>query len=821
MTIMLNRLLDQKNPKNKFIVETLLPYLVNHIEESDFKSETANHVSSMYVFPYRTSEGTKLGSLKEPGISWYFDKNKGKKTVSSGGYRIIDDSVLSEKNAANFRKTFKEYCGISEFSDQAVIKDLLEKMSMETDYTSQWWTYAYDVFALWRKEDFNSSLKKATESMLNDRFLFLEDKYSDSLKQRLLKNDVFSDIKETSFKTCFWNLMKSRSDEQKAIELLKRMGVPYTFVDDGMVNEQLLMFFERISENAEYPVEFGKKEFDQCELSHDIMLQIYREDEETFFEIATDSDINGGMVVKNILGAYVPLSWDLFYSLKDELAEEDDDTEGSNDNGVKHTDSDLESLHINEEEYAESLLDNLEQCHEFSEVCEAADEYKLGVACETVDFYKWIWMYSQHEELVENILYFYTDDDGEREIVPESDVEFVLSVLACENVTDEGYLFDIDLDAEGCFENADTFNKISNQFPGIYCSVVSDLERFDASNYLQQIIAAVKSVSDIQRIAADPIWDHVYLVEEGSDYYDDVYVRCKAGDEYEDILLLWKSSDDDSYIRALAKYVSEQYHTEVSVACAEFFDWKAEYMKLAKEICEFITKTSPIVKESEVYGYIADMADVPTFYDERKLWQRLHEQREKIVCQKVGKSPINLEYWREFLANKYKGICQVCGNRTATGAKNAHFFTFRIIKESKNQLANLNSNMFCLCPSCHGEMQYGSYMGKDMSEVLEKAKRYWEYYDSKCEGKEMEDNYDSLVAEFADDSGELDKPITESEKSATKDSGKLVRFDKPIICNVIVNGKSRKMAFSWEHFVMLAFVLKDSLQLKCENKETY
>jgi len=152
---MMNRLMDSKNPKDKFIIDTLLPYLVEHIEKS--KRETVDQISSMYVFPYRTSEGTKLGSLKEPGISWYFDKNKEKKTFSSGGYRIIDDSVMSAKNAADFRKTFHEYCEISEFSDYAVIKDLLERMSEEIDYTSQWCTYAYDVFTLWHKEDFKRS----------------------------------------------------------------------------------------------------------------------------------------------------------------------------------------------------------------------------------------------------------------------------------------------------------------------------------------------------------------------------------------------------------------------------------------------------------------------------------------------------------------------------------------------------------------------------------------------------------------------------------------------------------------------------------------
>ncbi len=797
---MMNRILDRSNPKDKFIIETLLPYLVEHIEESNSKGTTISQISSMYVFPYRTNEGIKIGSLREPGISWYFDKNNQKQVVSSGGYRILEDSVLPEKQAANFRKTFSEYCGITEFSDHAVIKDLLEKMSMETDYTSRWWTYAYDVFKLWRKEDFNSSLEKATEGMDNNKFLFLTDVYPENLKQRLLENDVFSDIKETSFKTCFWNLMKSRSDEKKAIDVLIRMGVPHTFVVNGEVNAHLLKYFAKVSENSDYPVESWEKAFAECELSHDIMLQIYREDEDALFEIATDGDINAGIVVKNIMGAYVPLSWDLFFA-SDELEinnSEEDDLEEDKELGI---DSDLESLHINGKEYSLDLLSRLENVHEYSEVCEAADYYNLGVDCEIVEFYKWIWLYSHHDELVENILYFFTDDEGERVTVPEADKKFVLSVLECGDISDAGYLFDINLDAESCFSNADVINKISRQFSDIYCNISADLKWFDVSDYLPQIIAAVNSVSNIQIIAADLIWDYVYLVDGEPDHYDDIYVRCKLFDDgYKDVLLIWNSSDEDSYIRALAKYVSEQYNTEVVVACAEAFDWKAEYLQLAKKIREFISEAEPIKKENEVYGYIADMADVLTFGEEKQIWMNLVEQREKIVQQQVGKMPINLENWRTFLAAKYNGRCQVCGNKTATGAQNAHFFTYRISKESQSKLANMSSNMFCLCPSCHGEMQYGSYMGKNMSEILEKAKLYFEYYTSKFDSGEMEENYESLVAELSDDSGELKG------------------FSKPIICDVIVNGKERKMAFSWEHFIRLAFILADIVDLDNEVK---
>lgn len=789
---MRNRTLVKNDPKDKFIIETLLPYLVEHIEESESKETVVSQISSMYIFPYRTNEGTKIGSLKEPGISWYFDKNNEKKVVSSGGYRILDDSVLPEKQAENFRKVFKEYCGITEFSDHAVIKDLLEKMSLETDYTSQWWTYAYDIFKLWRQEDFNSSLEKATEGMDNNKFLFLTDVYSEDFKQKLLENDIFMDIKETSFRTCFWNLMKSNSDEKKAIEVLKRMGVPHTLVVNGEVNNHLIEYFERVSESVEYPVESWEKTYSLCELSHDILLQIFQEDKDVIFEMGADEDVNSGIVVKNVMGAYVPLSWDLFFSADEQENSNEDDDLTEEINSV-YTDSDLESLHVDGKEYKADFMSGMENIHEYSEVFEAADYYNLGIDCEIIDFYKWIWAYSHHDELIENILYFFTDDGGKREKVPESDVEFVLSVLNCEGTSDEGYLFDIDLDAEECFLNADVINKVNNRFSDIYCNVSADLESFDISNYLPQIIAAVNSVSNIQIIAADPIWDHVYLVDEEPDCYDDTYVRCKVHDNgYEDILLMWKSSDEDSYIRALAKYVSEQYNTEVAVACAEAFDWKAEYIRLAKNIRGFISETKPIIKETEVYGYIADMADVLTFGEEKQIWKNLHVQREKIVQQQVGKMPINLENWRTFLAAKYNGRCQVCGNKTATGAQNAHFFTYRISKESQSKLANMSSNMFCLCPSCHGEMQYGSYMGKNMSEVQEKANRYYEYYVGKCDGDEMEEDYESLVSELADDSGDLDG------------------FSKPIICDVVVNGKERKMAFSWEHFIRLAFILADA-----------
>ena len=107
----MNRLLDKSNKKDKFIIDTLLPYLVKHMEESEY-DDAVEQIVSMYVFPYKTEQGTRVGSLREPGISWYFSKDDKSDIKSSGSYRVFDLSVLSDNQATEFRKLFREYCDI-------------------------------------------------------------------------------------------------------------------------------------------------------------------------------------------------------------------------------------------------------------------------------------------------------------------------------------------------------------------------------------------------------------------------------------------------------------------------------------------------------------------------------------------------------------------------------------------------------------------------------------------------------------------------------------------------------------------------------------
>ena len=126
------------------------------------------------------------------------------------------------------------------------------------------------------------------------------------------------------------------------------------------------------------------------------------------------------------------------------------------------------------------------------------------------------------------------------------------------------------------------------------------------------------------------------------------------------------------------------------------------------------------------------------------------------------------------------------------GVQRSYYWTFRIVKESENALANLPSNIFCLCPACHGELQYGSFMGKDMSSLVKLAKEYSSHIQRIIDSNEFDDGFPSAVEELANDEIEIEG------------------FHRPIVCKVVVNGTPRDMAFSWEHFMRLAFMFSNA-----------
>lgn len=808
--IQMNRQFDLTDKKDKFIKDHLLTYMMKRIDECKNSDYTAEKVASMYIFPYKTEIGVKVGSLKEPGVSWYYTKEEDENIVSSDSYRILADNVLTKEQAKLFRQTFSETGYISEFSDVAVIKDIIQKMSREQDYTALWWNYAYDVVKLWNPEEFNDNLSDATSSIDNNYFLFLDHYCSPELKEQLLSQGIFKDVITSTAQKAFWDKLQM-GERKKALTVLQNMGVPHTFVYKGgikkgmgyeyseIINSYILGFIEEISRSVVFPIGDEKKEYEMCKLAHEIInKKIFNESRQAFSNVISDenNDYKEGIVVKNVEGKFVPISWDLFYddaefgdnlSLTTSYLESEYDEKDEN---IEY-EGDFESLHIDVKLYGREFIGKLCNIHKFAEVDETIDNYNFNVEGTEVDFYKWVWNYSQHEELVENILYFFSGDDSYRETVSESDKGFVLSILKRQNVDDRGYCFDIDCQIEEAFCVAETINRISRNFEAVYGVIYGETEEFNVQRFVPQILAATKS-DFVQKgkIITDAIWNHVYLIPGENGRFDGTYVNGKKYDKdnYEDALFLWKSEDENSYIRALARYVQEKYNTIVSIPEAEVFDWKNEYFRLIRDVRAFISEKHDVRELKDVYGNVANMDDVCNFGEEKKIWSNLKKYREKIVSHEAGSMPVNVEGWRDFLSAKYKGRCQLCDGKIAMSEQKSYFWTFRMVKESDNRLANLKSNLFCLCPACHGKMRYGNYMGKDMSKIVKEAKLYAKYIEDALAQNEFEDDFPCLIQEWADDEIAVEG------------------FHKPIVFDVTINGEETQMVFSWEHFMRIAFI---------------
>ena len=778
---LMNRLLNKANKKDKYIIDTLLPYLVKYIEKSGYDENKIKQIKSMCVFPYKEVDGTRLGSLNEPGITWFFNRDDKNNIVSSGSYRIIDLSMLTENDAKEFRKTFQESCKIKEFSDEAIINDLLNKMSEETEYSKQWWEWAYDIFKL-LKEDLYYPLKKATAKKKNKSFLFLKDNCSGNLKNKMLKYNLFEDILNSKDSSDFWDKLKTQSEKNKATEMLKGMGIPYEFISNNGINSSIIDFFEEIAEEVEFPVNRSSKDYEKCELCHDILFELYKNNFDILQKVLCNTDLKDLFVVKNIYNDFVPLSWDMFYSIGELINLQKVNVCEGVDYPIKKTDSKLEIHHIDVTLYDIAYLDLFDNIYAFSDVNEIMEEYSLGNDVKELDFYKWIWNYSRHNELIKNILFYYSNKE---DLFSKEDNKFLLEALARENIEDKGYCFYFEVDVETAFEYSNVINKINMEFKDIKCGVHAKGEILDKNIILQKLHQAINNVSEYQKIETDVIWDRVYIVGSDNRIFYGKYVYSKDKDGKTKILL-WKSQYEESYIEGLSRFISEFFGVEISKV-----DWKNEYINLIKGIREEINTHYDIISDDEVYEFNKDLNDIETFGEEKNLWLRLKEQRKKFIKYNGEDSISKIVDSRDFLKAKYNGRCQLCHSFAPKNLQDSYFFTYRIIKKSENQLSDMDNNLFCLCPTCHGKLRYGGLMGQDLSDIAKKATKYVNYLEDKLNSNEMEDHFPCLVQEFVDDKENIKG------------------FHNPIICNVIVNGKEEKMVFSWEHFIKIAFIFSD------------
>ena len=820
--IRINRIYNKENKKDKFIMDHLLPFLIRHIEEKAYAEDTVDDVAAMYIFPYKAGHGeVRLGSLKEPEVSWYFAPQGDKKCVSTGNYRILADYLIKPDHLKKLRQIFLEKKLIDDFSDDAVIKDLIGRMSRETEYTELWWTCAYDIYELWNPETVIENMADATKTMNNNSFLFIPNYSGYKFKDDLIRYNVFKDIMTSISRSAFWDKIPE-TEIEKARMFLKKLGVPSSFVYDRpnlirpwmgykqYVNPYILKFASTIGDSTAFPVDETDEAFKRCMLNHSIFMDvIYKESRQAFDEAITTEDentYNSGIPVMNTEGEFIPLSWHLFYSNKEIEDTEDVDTsdDEEEEKTIDYHEKNLafEYLHVDATLYDPDFIRNYENIHEFSEIYETADEYCIDED-RAVDFYKWVWGYSQHDELIGNILFHYSGYDNRRVTIDRKDNSFVMYVISSFKGEEEGYCFDINMTATEAFSFSDTVNKIDSALKGIYVVVSGNYSHIDIRDYLNLVLdAADTDFSQKGVIESDEIWNHVYLINGETGLFDDTYVKCKLcqndhSKHYEDAIILWRSEDENSYVRALADYVHTYYGIEVQIA--DSFDWGKEYLDLANGIRDFISERTERKSVEDLESFVAKMDDVETFGREKRIWDFLKNQKERIMQHKKVSDPINLKHWRQFLASTYKGRCQLCGGQTITGEQNAHFYTYRLVKESQNSLANMYSNMFCLCPSCWGQMGKGDFMGKDMSELLIKTRDYVKYLENNLQTGEMEEHFPSLV-----------KEVWEEQEFSEEEEKKLEGFHNPIVCKVMVNGKDCLMAFSWEHFMRIAFILSDA-----------
>ena len=219
------------------------------------------------------------------------------------------------------------------------------------------------------------------------------------------------------------------------------------------------------------------------------------------------------------------------------------------------------------------------------------------------------------------------------------------------------------------------------------------------------------------------------------------------------------------------------------------FSWKNEYFRLIRDIRSFMKETRTIISNDDLYGNKSNLADISNFGQEKSIWKHLQDQQELIIGSNSYEFPINTDGWKDFLSSAYKGRCQLCGERTAINVQDAYSWTFRIVKESDNRLANIKSNLFCLCPTCHGKMGYGKTLGKDLSKVVEAAEIYSNFIDEQISNPDNSDEMPPLIKEMVNE--DID----------------IKGFINPIVFDVTINGSSdNKLVFSWEHFLRLAFI---------------
>ena len=795
--------------KYLFSTRNLIPFfikkydLVTASKESGIDGNAISEkIAEMAMFPYITENGIRHGKLKESGINWYYcDDASGNNLNSTDSYRILKTSEFEDGTVVKLKQIFgsdgKGY--LKKFSSSVVINDLVANMEKEKSYSAKWWEYATDAFAKWDpKDDPGSNFETATKGIQDSYFLFDDQYCLPEFQQLFDRFQICKDIRDTNgYKEYIQkNPEKKTKDKNRFLQYL---GIPSSFIvakkyEKGQLSPIIHVLLQKIKFLG-FPVRQDReRDYNLCRLAEYVFFHvIFKEDKNFLLDLWKDKDTVRSIPILSSKGFYLRASHSMFY-LKNSVQ-------------IEIPGNQLNYLFISKN-YSQDQKELI--AYDIAEV-EKYSKYSFMNVSEYL-FYKWVWQFTRNEHLVDNLLTLFTKQSR----IGIKDSEFPLDVLraACHEKngdygenrliatsrkdTVSNIRFTLDVTIESLINYRNVLNAVydaSDYNISIHMPGSDPVKEPWIANVKKQILDAAYRTdpSCYSMIDNNALWKHVYIIDSKNSTVDSYgqYVNVSYIDSrnmfVDNMILLVKDRNPNSYAIAIANYIYDYLGIKLENVTV---NWKEEYTNLADQVRRFISRKERLIPDGELLFKESDMADVRTLDVELDKWKLLETKRKKILNNRIIES--DYDYWNEFLNSKYHGRCQLCGNRTVSGKDTAHTWTYRIVKKKDNRLANIEANLFCLCPSCHGELSFG-FKGKDLTSILNAAKEYYEQIQECLEEKPDDaDTSDSIVSEFAD--------YKETYEG----------FHSPIVCDVIVNGCEHKMKFSWEHFMNLAFLLESN-----------
>ena len=795
---------DVIDKKIRFAKESILPFfLKKHNKEQiseQNKDSVVEKIAGINIFPYITEAGIKYGKLKDSGISWYYcESQQGKGIYSTDSYRIFASSEYPPDLFSQIRAVFgaegSEH--LQKYSEEVVIKDLIHRMEKGKYYSDAWWNYACDAFERWDpKSDPGTTYQNATKGIQEAYFLYDDEKFLPEYQELMDRFKVYKDIRKTKGFGLY--IERNKGKKQDKIRFLKYLGVPSSFIERGTFGASCLTVpVKALLESIEkliYPV--GKTDgnnYERCKLAEYIVLHVIYEENQYFAEnLIKDKRLARSIPVLNVNKQYVRASQCLFYI---------------GDSEISHIPDNSLNYMLIDRDYGQDLKKDIAK--EIESV-RRYEDYSLSGVLELM-FYKWVWQYTHNDDLVQSILLCF----NKLEKVGISYSAFAFDVLdnTCIKETDgEGnetvilknrknlpYLrFTIHTIVEKIIQYRNLLNALYRNTGYRVSITLSDGDIEKAGSWTKDVKNRIVDSAyntnreNFNKIDKDTMWNNIYTVnspEMETDtfgQYIAVHYNNSKRILQDNMIIVVKNSNINSYITALCTYIKD--HLGI-ILTGVTTNWSEQYKELFEGIRDFLMKKEPLVSDEELSFMTSDMADIKTLGIEIATWKQIKEQKDSILKNRVIDSDFNT--WKQFLDSKYHGRCQLCGNKTVSGRDQAYTWTYRMVKQRENSLANMECNMFCLCPSCHGEMSYG-FKGRDLTKILKTAEEYAVQL-TECLEESPDDTEvsPSIISEFADYENDYEG------------------FHAPVICEVLVNGEERQMKFSWEHFLRIAFLLTE------------